>query len=66
MFAHQSDFIDYLANNLGIPQEMAEAMAAEFATTDAWAHDAWGQEAAQAGWDELIATVQNGTDLTAN
>jgi len=44
---------------------MAEAMAAEFATTDAWAHDMWGQEAAQEGYNKLVETLSNGKDLTA-
>lgn len=65
MFSHQSDFIDYLTDNLDVPREMAEAMAAEFATTDSWAHDMWGQEAAQEGYNKLVETLEKGNDLTA-
>ena len=65
MFSSQAEFIDYLANNLNIPEDMAEAMAAEFAATDVWAHDVWGVDAAQAGYDKLKSTLENGNDLTA-
>ena len=65
MFAHQSDFIDYLSNNLDVPRDMAEAMAAEFAATDAWAYDTWGVNAAQEGYNKLVETLSNGRDLTA-
>lgn len=64
MFAHQSDFIDYLSNNLDIPRDMAEAMAAEFAATDAWAHNTWGVNAAQDGFDKLVQSIKDGNDLT--
>lgn len=64
MFAHQSDFIDYLSNNLDVPRDMAEAMAAEFAATDAWAHNTWGINAAQDGFDKLVQSIKDGNDLT--
>lgn len=64
MFAHQSDFIDYLSNNLDVPRDMAEAMAAEFAATDAWAHNTWGVNAAQDGFDKLVQSIKDGNDLT--
>ena len=64
MFAHQADFIDYLSNNLDVPRDMAEAMAAEFAATDAWAHNTWGVNAAQDGFDKLVQSIKDGNDLT--
>ena len=64
MFAHQADFIDYLSNNLDVPREMAEAMAAEFAATDAWAHNTWGVNDAQDGFDKLVQSIKDGNDLT--
>ena len=64
MFSSQAEFIDYLSNNLNVPREMAEAMAAEFAATDAWAHDTWGADAAKDGFNKLVQSLENGNDLT--
>ena len=64
MFSSQAEFIDYLSNNLDVPREMAEAMAAEFAATDAWAHDTWGADAAKDGFDKLVQSLNDGNDLT--
>ena len=63
-FAKQSDFIKYLQDELHVSEDMAKSMAAEFASTDVWAHQTWGKAAADEGVKALEAALESGETLT--